>query len=418
MNNKIIIMSCVVFGTMAMASCSDSEDIKMPGGKDGSISFNPYVGRATSRAAAADIKTLQASDKGFGVFANWEAGLNWEIGSKAPNFMNNQQVTFMGGQWVYSPVKYWPASPAEKVSFLAYAPYTDNAIVADKEASTVASAAYQEGKGVVVSYAMGESISKQDDFLYSTALNKTNITETIDFAFSHALAKVGFKVIGWETSDNLDASTKVTVNAISLSTQLGSGDFILDEGRWDSLSLGESTKAYVLKGDLIQNNEFTCTERMSGQLNTEDGYVFTLPAADGKFPSYCVLVDYTVETQDASLPGGKLVTRNKVYRTIAPAFEQGKAYTLNIHIGLCGSNGDKDDGGSGNPGFGNPDPVDPSPEDPTVPSKPSEVSSITFSASVNGWNNEGNGLEIPITPVVDEDKPVSRPPSHSGGGSN
>lgn len=416
MNNKFLILSCVAFG--AMASCSDSEDIKMSNVKDDSISFNPYVGRAQSRAIAADIKTLQQSDKGFGVFANWESGKVWESSSKMPNFMNNQQVTYAAGQWTYSPLKYWPASSAEKVSFLAYAPYVANGTFSDNELSTVASASYQEGKGVVATYVMGESIEKQDDFLYASAIDKTNEEETISFAFSHALAKIGFKVIGWETSEAKDTATKVIVNAISLSTQLGSGDFILDEGQWSSIALGENTKAYVLKGELIQNNEFTNADRMSGQLNTEDGYVFTIPAVGDKYPSYCVLVDYSVETQDASLPEGKLVTRNKVYRTIAPAFEQGKAYTLNIHLGLCGSTGDKDDSRSGNPGFGSPEPVDPSPEDPTKPSMPSAASSIKFSASVNGWDNEGNGVEIPIIPAVSEEKP-SLPPSHSGGsGSN
>ena len=39
--------------------------------------------------------------------------------------MRNQKVEYVSSQWTYSPSKYWPLNPAEKLTFRAYAPYTD-----------------------------------------------------------------------------------------------------------------------------------------------------------------------------------------------------------------------------------------------------------------------------------------------------
>ena len=74
---------------------------------------------------------LQAS--GFGVYC-WYTGEDYfttplpttaRDGSTEPYvlLMQNQHVTYSGGQWTYAPSKYWPLNANEKLTFRAYAPY-------------------------------------------------------------------------------------------------------------------------------------------------------------------------------------------------------------------------------------------------------------------------------------------------------
>lgn len=59
----------------------------------------------------------------MGVFAYFTHG-DFEESSSTPGFMYNQLVSKqMGGNWTYSPVKYWPNNLNDKVSFFAYAPH-------------------------------------------------------------------------------------------------------------------------------------------------------------------------------------------------------------------------------------------------------------------------------------------------------
>lgn len=82
---------------------------------------------ATTRSAGdgiLDDDDLQA--KGFGVYC-WYTGTTDFTTPKASTnmLMRNQKVEYVSSQWTYSPSKYWPLDPAEKLTFRAYAPYTD-----------------------------------------------------------------------------------------------------------------------------------------------------------------------------------------------------------------------------------------------------------------------------------------------------
>ena len=107
------------------------------------VAFDTYTAAAT-RAGDPGIQTtatLQATDKGFGVFAQHSVGNGATDGAYAntvspSNFMWNQHVSYTASAWTYSPLKYWPnetdndsqtpqatSTHAEKLSFFAYAPY-------------------------------------------------------------------------------------------------------------------------------------------------------------------------------------------------------------------------------------------------------------------------------------------------------
>ena len=107
------------------------------------VAFDTYTAAAT-RAGDPGIQTtatLQAADKGFGVFAQYSDGTGDTDGAYSnavspSNFMWNQHVSYIASAWTYAPLKYWPnetdqdsQSPratsqhADKLSFFAYAPY-------------------------------------------------------------------------------------------------------------------------------------------------------------------------------------------------------------------------------------------------------------------------------------------------------
>lgn len=71
-----------------------------------------------------DNEGLQA--KGFGVYCWYTGSDNFTTPSASINMlMRNQKVEYVGTQWTYSPSKYWPLNSEEKLTFRAYAPYTD-----------------------------------------------------------------------------------------------------------------------------------------------------------------------------------------------------------------------------------------------------------------------------------------------------
>lgn len=59
----------------------------------------------------------------IGVFGYYiPYGTELEAGDE-PDFMNNQPMTYDGTTWNYSPVKYWPNNPGDRLAFWAYYPH-------------------------------------------------------------------------------------------------------------------------------------------------------------------------------------------------------------------------------------------------------------------------------------------------------
>ena len=96
--------------------------------------------------------------------------------------MYNVRVTRpAGGDWTYSPTKYWPQG---KVSFFAYAPYDTDAAVS-----------VSCGTGAPrVTYAVPDAVADHRDLLLSTpALDRTKEGGRVPLTFRHALAAVVFE---------------------------------------------------------------------------------------------------------------------------------------------------------------------------------------------------------------------------------
>ncbi|MBF6627574.1 MAG: fimbrillin family protein, partial [Proteiniphilum sp.] len=114
----------VALATITLAGCSGEEVsvIERPAETAAVLFDARMISEIQSRATTMDLTTLK--EEAFGVLAYYTNGYNWSNASP-PNFMYNQKVNWNSTKWEYSPVKYWPIVPDDKVSFFAYAPYDD-----------------------------------------------------------------------------------------------------------------------------------------------------------------------------------------------------------------------------------------------------------------------------------------------------
>jgi hypothetical protein len=195
------------------------------------IAFTAYTAMSTRSSE------LYTADRGFsegqsmGVYAYLHDNTTWSAAA-TPNFMWNQQATSAEkGQFNYSPLKYWPNEISDKVSFIAYFPYTNAAIVEADPANPVNPASTastgltplltNEGTNSLLEgdtnlpafrFTVKDADNKQVDFLLSELLanlpngtgnispsnatdrSELTVVDRVHFVFRHMLAKVEFRI--------------------------------------------------------------------------------------------------------------------------------------------------------------------------------------------------------------------------------
>lgn len=133
---------------LALTACTNDDDALQTGQVQNSnraVAFDTYTAGTTRAGDPTGVMTtdkMKTADKGFGVFAVYQDGVDYAASTKIPNFMFNEHVHWSGG-WTYAPLKYWPnettkdsqtsngsavmpgpsATNIDKLSFFAYAPY-------------------------------------------------------------------------------------------------------------------------------------------------------------------------------------------------------------------------------------------------------------------------------------------------------
>ena len=316
------------FGLLAAAAvtftaCQKDEVLnQLP--QDNEIGFSTYVGRgAQTKASVTDINAMKVSTySGIGVFAYHTSG-DFSTPTIAPNFMVNQLIKWdptansNSGKWNYNPTQYWPKTG--KVSFFAYAPYNSTNPFSGNTGNPI------------ISYTIQTDVSSQIDIL-SAAVKDQN-SGTVNFVFNHALAKVGFTAVTSSTDEN----TSITINEVELLTDgtdkfYSSGTLDLTDGTWTSKTEGSDT--YTLSGNKLKN---TTVGTSAAALNADDAFIMLIPennhnVADANLApmNVNIRVNYSVTTE-----GGTTVENNiTTAEPIAVKFQQGKAYTFAITIGL------------------------------------------------------------------------------------
>lgn len=186
-----------------LAACGADDNVPdMPLG-DIPLDFGVSVDQAVSRAGESTTANLLS----MGVYAYYTGGNNLTTSDK-PNFMCNQKVERANNAspWTYSPVKYWPNNPADKVSFYAYGPY-------DVKGLNV-SGATQSGPPTM-EYTIQEAEADQADLIIASVLpNQTyaNNNGKVSFKMFHALTRVDVNVT------NVDKASGMQITSFSMSS--------------------------------------------------------------------------------------------------------------------------------------------------------------------------------------------------------
>ncbi|MGM9872151.1 MAG: fimbrillin family protein [Muribaculaceae bacterium] len=305
--------------------------------KGNAIEFGTYVGRdANSRATVLDLDGLKAS--GFGVFAYYTAQADYADGATA-NFMNNQKVEFTT-DWTYSPLKYWPNNPGDKVTFFAYAPYNVSGAVLTPNAGTI-------------TFTVADAVADQQDLTVSDASSTKNLTkqavaDKVNFNFKHVLSRVGLNVEamvdlvngdGTGDADNnlpngsLDANTTIKVTKVELIGKFDKEATInLGTSAWSGVDAPAGDVTFTWEAANFVTSVADNVTTTKHQLNNANNYAMLIPQS---VTGMTVKITYDVITTDTNLTGGESKITNVI--TSAPfdfIFEKGKAYMFNLHLGM------------------------------------------------------------------------------------
>lgn len=331
--DKKFVMGIAAMAALTLVSCSsdDLDSFSDNSSKNEAISFDGYLGRSAvavngSRGIVETVTTLE--NNGFGVFSKY-------TGTGSFSDFANQQVTYKYSKWTYTPIKYWPTT-AGQIDFYAYAPY-------DSKQKSIENSKLE--------FEVNPTVTEQKDLLWSRVHAQINTPITskdnkVKFQFAHALSRLGYTIKLHETN----SSATFTLNKITLA---GSPDektnAFYKKGTIDLSTVkdptsGATTGLWNTSSSSDKQNfdwvstpyELTSTDASAPK---ENNYLFVIPQdfskdKDPKKPTEVVdelyvIVQYTITYSDG---GGEQT--NTVYKQIKKKFEQGKAYMLNLTIGL------------------------------------------------------------------------------------
>lgn len=338
--DKKFVMGIAAMAALTLVSCSsdDLDSFSDNSSKNEAISFDGYLGRSAvavngTRGSEVKIGNLQAD--GFGVFGKYTT-----TEGQASNLFDNQKVTYSTSttptesKWTYSPLKFWPANG--KIDFLAYAPYDKNTTLTDD---------YK-----IENFTVSKTIADQKDLLWTNDMNHkltanlSGAKEKVKFQFHHALSRLGYTV---KLPDNYSSDdVTFTLKKITLagsSTDATKGAFY-EKG---TIDLSKATKDPNLWSDQTGRQYFdwfsgdyqvkSSTASHPDETNKDKDYLFVIPQnfsekigeTENQDKLY-VIVEYEVTYKS----GTQTSITNKVYKQLTTNFLQGKAYNLNLTIGL------------------------------------------------------------------------------------
>ena len=336
--NKKFFMGIAAMAALTLVSCSsdDLDSVSDNSSKNEAISFDGYLGRsavAVNGSRGSEVKIDQLKTGGFGVFGNYSKETTTAYGN---SLFNNQQVTYdkTKSKWTYSPLKFWPSDG--HIDFLAYAPYVNGTELTDGSK--------------INNFTVSKTIADQTDLLWTNATssisaNLTSAKEKVKFQFHHALSRLGYTVK--LTGDYSSGDVTFTLKKITLagsSTDATKGAFYTS----GTIDLSKQNK----KGDLWSDQtgrqyfdwfsgEYKVTSSTASHpgsdIEKNKDYLFVIPQnfsekiGETENPDKLyVIVEYEVTYKS----GTQTSITNKVYKQLTTNFLQGKAYNLNLTLGL------------------------------------------------------------------------------------
>lgn len=349
---KNLLIGLAALAAVTITSCQKDQVInQVP--QEQAIEFGTYVGRdAQTKATSihtAELLQSNSSINGIGVYAYYTDNSTWDgtITSFQPNFMKNQNVIYSGGNWTYTQVKYWPNEEADKLSFLAYYPYSQTTVL--------------DGNGYI-DFELADNVKAQYDLMYNNNtelknLNKKNLDEKVTFNFAHALSRIGFQVAAAVDATSVNSpisdGTTITVTEVELTFNgaiYNTADFNIYTGtwQWPGINGTVNNKQFTWKENVEGSNPVSGTFKIENeakanvltgaqtlkQLNADDSYLMIPP----QNVNITIQVKYIVSTIDSALgesPNNKIEVENVVKKDVgAIVLTQGSAYTFNLVLGM------------------------------------------------------------------------------------
>ena len=336
--DKKFVMGIAAMAALTLVSCSsdDLNSLSDNSSKNEAISFDGYLGRsavAVNGSRGSEVKIGNLQTDGFGVFGKYSS-TDGQISDA--NFFKNQKVTYSTteSKWTYSPLKFWPSDG--RIDFLAYAPYVNG-----KELT---------GGSKINNFTVSGTIADQTDLLWTNAASQitadvTSSKKKVNFQFHHALSRLGYtvKLTGDYSSDNVTFTLKkITLAGSPTDAETGafytSGTIDLSMSTGNANLWSEQTgkqKFDWFSGDYQVKSS---TASHPTDPDSKSDYLFVIPqdfsekigGTENPDKLY-VIVEYDV-TYKSGTPSTTI--KNKVYKQLTTNFLQGKAYNLNLTLGL------------------------------------------------------------------------------------
>ena len=215
---KNFYLGFIALTALTVTSCSNDDVVMQSPDVNKAIEFGTYLGRdAQSRGTIMNDNALKAADAGFGVLAYYTNKNAWASAntSATPNFMHNQLVKWSNFAWEYSPIKYWPTTQGDKITFFAYAPMASTSNGITISGNSVASTP-------TVTYTIDlANLENMGDFVADALIDQTRQTseETLDdndepvtFVLNHELTRVNIQAKLSADAFGNTAANKTKVN--------------------------------------------------------------------------------------------------------------------------------------------------------------------------------------------------------------
>jgi hypothetical protein len=168
------------------------------------------------------------------------------------NLFFNRLAEKISGNWVYTPLAYWPINPAINNTFFAYSPHSSEF---PAEANIAFSNPTVSGYPTIT-YTVPEAVENQVDLLYSlpvSNINKTSNDGKVLYAMKHALSWIKFYVAPDE--DSVGETYTVTSLEFTSPNLTTRATLNLGTGEWTAVAGPAAHYTFNVNGAIIEGGE-------------------------------------------------------------------------------------------------------------------------------------------------------------------
>lgn len=367
---------------LLLAGCAQNEITEMSPDAAPPVGFKVFTdaqtrGVITNGSTSVANKSTGIRTTGFGVLAYYTGQSNWNnAGSFTPNFMYNQKVEYKNGAWTYTPVKYWPNTEGDKISFFAYAPYSTTKNSGISITSTASTGGAPTMRFTLQS-APGDMVDLVATHAGQTAANEKTIdvekkTTNVSFMLKHVLTRASFKakldaslkstaadthvfITGMRILGTVDNGVNGNASGANIASRFYSAaTYKWADGTWDYTTVAPTQQSAIYPLNAIMplasktsviNAKYTTEGIELPQEATEitlfkaDQFLFLIPPKDitgiEAETDVRMQIDYDIVTRDASLADGYSISSTTATVSLPnETLQRGKAYLYTFTVGL------------------------------------------------------------------------------------